>query len=45
MNKKTGGLQLQSSASQSSEVLQSEVGTLNSLKETNGGSPNVSGSE
>lgn len=42
---KTSGLKLQSSASQSSEVLQSEVGTLNSSKETNGGSPNVSGSE
>lgn len=42
---KNGGLKLQSSASQSSEVLQSEVGTLNSSKETNGGSPNVSGSE
>lgn len=44
-NINTGGLQLQSSGSQSSEVLQSEVGTLNSSKETNGGSPNVSGSE
>lgn len=42
---RNGGLKLQSSASQSSEVLQSEVGTLNSSKETNGGSPNVSGSE
>ncbi|XP_012570383.3 nuclear transcription factor Y subunit A-10 [Cicer arietinum] len=45
VKQKTGGLQLQSSGSQSSEVLQSEVGTLNSSKETNGGSPNVSGSE
>ncbi|KAL5067542.1 hypothetical protein RYX36_018429 [Vicia faba] len=43
--KENGGLKLLSSASQSSEVVQSEVGTLNSLKETNGGSPNVSGSE
>ncbi|KAG5126478.1 hypothetical protein JHK82_027313 [Glycine max] len=42
---KTGGRQLQSSASQSSEVLHSEVGTLNSSKETNRSSPNISGSE
>lgn len=47
LHKKTGGLgrHMQSSASQSSEVLQSEVGTLNSSKETNGSSPNISGSE
>lgn len=43
--KKSGGGQLQSSGSQSSEVLQSEGGTLNSSKETNGSSPNISGSE
>ncbi|KAJ1379076.1 hypothetical protein SESBI_47215, partial [Sesbania bispinosa] len=43
--KKTGGEQLHSSGSQSSEVLQSEVGTLNSSKDTNGSSPNISGSE
>lgn len=36
---------LQSSGSQISEVLQSEGGTLNSSKETNGSSPNLSGSE
>ncbi|MED6106184.1 hypothetical protein PIB30_002636 [Stylosanthes scabra] len=42
---KTHGEQLQSCGSQSSEVLQSEVGTLNSSKETNGSSPNISGSE
>ncbi|KAK7345216.1 hypothetical protein VNO77_15797 [Canavalia gladiata] len=42
---KTVGQQLQFSASQSSEVLQSEVGTINSSKETNGSSPNISGSE
>ncbi|XP_061362464.1 nuclear transcription factor Y subunit A-10-like [Gastrolobium bilobum] len=42
--KKSGGVQLQFSGSQSSEVLQSEVGTLNSSKE-NGSSPNISGSE
>eukprot|EP00256_Glycine_max_P068162 XP_025982757.1 nuclear transcription factor Y subunit A-2 isoform X3 [Glycine max] len=42
---KTVGEQLQSSDSQSSEFLQSEVGTLNSSKETNGSSPNISGSE
>ncbi|XP_020206664.1 nuclear transcription factor Y subunit A-10 [Cajanus cajan] len=42
---KTGSRQLHSSASQSSEVLQSEVGTLNSSKETNRSSPNISGSE
>lgn len=45
MKQKTGGQQLQSGASQSSEVLQSDVVTLNSSKETNGGSQNVSGSE
>lgn len=33
------------SGSQSSEVLQSESGTLNSSKETNGSSSNISGSE
>ncbi|XP_057438921.1 nuclear transcription factor Y subunit A-10-like [Lotus japonicus] len=43
--KKTGGEQLQSSGSQGSDVFQSEVGTLNSSKETNGSSPNVSGLE
>ena len=43
VNNKTGGQQqLQSSGSQNSEVLQSEVGTLNSSKETNGSSPNIS---
>lgn len=42
---KTRGRHLQSSASHSSEVLQSEVGTLNSSKETNRSSPNISGSE
>ncbi|KAK7278749.1 hypothetical protein RJT34_23785 [Clitoria ternatea] len=36
---------LQSSASQSSEVLQSEVGTLTSLKGTKESSPNISGLE
>lgn len=45
MKQKSGGQQLQSGASQSSEVLQSDVVTLNSSKETNGGSQNVSGSE
>ncbi|XP_019444197.1 PREDICTED: nuclear transcription factor Y subunit A-10-like [Lupinus angustifolius] len=51
-NAKTGtevniacGQQLYSSGSQGSEILQSEVGTLNSSKETNGSSPNISGSE
>ncbi|TKY61908.1 Nuclear transcription factor Y subunit A-10 [Spatholobus suberectus] len=42
---KTVGEQLQSSGSHSSEPLHSEVGTLNSSKETNGSSPNISGSE
>ncbi|XP_027350920.1 nuclear transcription factor Y subunit A-10-like [Abrus precatorius] len=42
---KSVGEQLQSSGSQSSEVLHSEAGTLNSSKETNGSSPNISGSE
>ncbi|KAK7337329.1 hypothetical protein VNO77_17895 [Canavalia gladiata] len=42
---KTVGYKLQSCGSQSSEVLQSEAGTLNSSKETNGSSPNISGSE
>ncbi|XP_061350424.1 nuclear transcription factor Y subunit A-10-like [Gastrolobium bilobum] len=42
---KTGGQKLQSSGSQSSEVLQSEVGTLNTSKDTNGSSSNISGSE
>ncbi|KAH1262505.1 Nuclear transcription factor Y subunit A-10 [Glycine max] len=42
---KTSGRQFQSSASQSSEVLQSEVGMLNSSKQTNRSSPNISGSE
>lgn len=42
---KFGGQQLQCSGSQSSEVLESDVGTLNSSKETNGSSPNISGSE
>ncbi|XP_057741871.1 nuclear transcription factor Y subunit A-10-like isoform X2 [Arachis stenosperma] len=41
-NKKGLGHQLHSSGSQSSEVLQSSAGTLNSLKETNGSSPNIS---
>lgn len=44
--KKVGNGQLsQHSGSQSSEVLQSESGTLNSSKEINGSSCNVSGSE
>ncbi|GAU17519.1 hypothetical protein TSUD_340630 [Trifolium subterraneum] len=42
---KFGGQQLQCSGSQSSELLESDVGTLNSSKETNGSSPNISGSE
>ena len=42
---KTSDGQFQSSRSHSSEVLQSEGGTLNSSKETNGSSPNISGSE
>ncbi|OIW05175.1 hypothetical protein TanjilG_19806 [Lupinus angustifolius] len=42
---KSSGQQLHSSGSQGSEILQSEVGTLNSSKETNGNSPNISGSE
>ena len=42
---KSGGEQLQSCGSQSSELLQSEAGTLNPSKETNGSSPNISGSE
>ncbi|KAI4348867.1 hypothetical protein L6164_009536 [Bauhinia variegata] len=42
---RSGERQLKSSGSQSSEVLQSEGGTLNSSKETNGSSPNISGSE
>ncbi|KAE9621727.1 putative transcription factor Hap2/NF-YA family [Lupinus albus] len=42
---KSSGQQLHSSGSQGSEILQSEVGTLNSSKETNGSSPNISGSE
>lgn len=42
---KTVGEQLHSGGSQSSEFLQSEVGTMNSSKETNGSSPNISGSE
>ncbi|MED6185465.1 hypothetical protein PIB30_057298 [Stylosanthes scabra] len=41
-NKKGLVQQLQSSGSQSSEVLQSSAGTLNSSKETNGSSPNIS---
>lgn len=45
VNKTGGGQQFQSSGSQSSELLQSEVGTLISSKETNGSSPHVSGSE
>lgn len=36
---------LQPTGSQSSEVLQSESGTLSSPKETNGSGPNLSGSE
>ncbi|OIW18055.1 hypothetical protein TanjilG_00323 [Lupinus angustifolius] len=44
-NKTGGGQELLSCGSQSSEVLQSEVGTLNSSKETNGRSPNISGAE
>jgi nuclear transcription factor Y alpha len=42
---KFDGQQLQCSGSQSSELLESDVGTLNSSKETNGSSPNISGSE
>ncbi|KAK7284771.1 hypothetical protein RJT34_19524 [Clitoria ternatea] len=45
VNNKTVGEQLQYSGSQGSEVLQSDVGTLNSSKETNGSSPNMCGSE
>ncbi|XP_016186311.1 uncharacterized protein LOC107628020 [Arachis ipaensis] len=41
-NKKGLGHQLHSSGSQNSEVLQSSAGTLNSLKEINGSSPNIS---
>ncbi|QHO25845.1 Nuclear transcription factor Y subunit [Arachis hypogaea] len=41
-NKKALGQQLHSSGSQSSEVLQSSAGSLNSLKETNGSSSNIS---
>ncbi|CAJ1882284.1 unnamed protein product [Sphenostylis stenocarpa] len=41
----TIGEQFHSSGSQSSEFLQSEAGTLNSSKETNGSSPNICGSE
>lgn len=41
----TVGEQFHSGGSQSSEFLQSEAGTLNSSKETNGSSPNISGSE
>ncbi|KAE9619547.1 putative transcription factor Hap2/NF-YA family [Lupinus albus] len=45
-NGKTGcGQELHSSGSQSSEVLQSYIGTLNSYKETNGSSPNISVAE
>ncbi|XP_054801121.1 nuclear transcription factor Y subunit A-10-like isoform X2 [Prosopis cineraria] len=44
VNKTVEGL-FQSSGSQSSEVLQSEGGTLNSSKETNGSSSHVSGLE
>lgn len=44
--KQVGDVQLfRHSGSQSSEVLQSESGTLNSSKETNGSSSNISGSE
>lgn len=39
------GQQLQCSGSPSSELFESDVGTLNSSKETNGSSPNISGSE
>lgn len=42
---KTFGEQLLSSGSHSSELVLSDVGTLNSSKETNGSSPNISGSE
>lgn len=42
---KFGSQQLQFSGSQSSELLESDIGTLNSSKETNGSSPNISGSE
>ncbi|RYR71460.1 hypothetical protein Ahy_A02g005723 [Arachis hypogaea] len=41
-NKKGLGHQLHSSGSQNSEVLQSSAGTLNSLKEIRGSSPNIS---
>ncbi|XLR12385.1 hypothetical protein S83_040323 [Arachis hypogaea] len=41
-NKKGLGHQLHSSGSQNSEVLRSSAGTSNSLKETNGSSPNIS---
>lgn len=44
--KQVGDVQLfRHFGSQSSEVLQSESGTLNSSKETNGSSSNISGSE
>ncbi|KAK7396778.1 hypothetical protein VNO78_17936 [Psophocarpus tetragonolobus] len=43
--KRTVYEQLHSGGSQSSELLQSEVGTLNSSKDTNGSSPNICGSE
>ncbi|KAI5425307.1 nuclear transcription factor Y subunit A-10 [Lathyrus oleraceus] len=39
------GQQLQCSGSPSSELFESDVGTLNSSKETNGSSPNISGFE
>ncbi|KAF2289604.1 hypothetical protein GH714_037417 [Hevea brasiliensis] len=43
--KATGGKIFQPTGSQSSEVLQSDSGTLNSSKEANGGGSNLSGSE
>ncbi|KAF2308306.1 hypothetical protein P3X46_004298 [Hevea brasiliensis] len=44
--KKDGGVKIsQPTGSQSSEVLQSDSGTLNSSKEANGGGSNLSGSE
>ncbi|CAL0299452.1 unnamed protein product [Lupinus luteus] len=44
-NKTDGGQELQPSGSQSSEVLQSDVGKVNSSKEINRNSPNISGAE
>ncbi|KAJ7971688.1 Nuclear transcription factor Y subunit A [Quillaja saponaria] len=45
MNRVGDGQRFQTTGSQSSEVMQSEGGTLNSSKETNGSISNLSGSE